>query len=372
MPRPSPLRALPVLLGLALFGCAEPDPAGLQIQNPQDPARPGFHQFGEVAYGEPLERSVLLANREGAPLRIRAVLPGCGCAAPALRFTDAAGEEQLRRMHPGVEPVLLPRGTTAELLLDIDTAGVPTINRPYLITVRIDTDSEVHPYLTLELALKVVRPFTVLPLVLDMKDVPRSAGGEGSVEIVSADDDGRRIAGIASSSPELEARLERIEGLQTELWRLVARLPGPRSPGPYRGEIALDTTGPFGEGEGPPLRIPVRAAVGEDVSVSPSQMLFGTVEVGAERAIEARLWARVPGQRVRILAAELEGDHGDLLAFDFQPVLPDPVGRSDRWVLRMRTGGDLPAGTFRGTVVLSTDDPQLGEIRVPYGGVVRP
>ena len=133
----------------------------------------------------------------------------------------------------------------------------------------------------------------------------------------------------------------------------------------------MTTTNPDGQGDGAPFTVPILAQISQDVIVSPGVLQLSNVEPAKGATLHAELLALVPGAKLKVLAARLEGDASEDLELIVTPVAPDEDGRAQRHQIAFKSKPSLKAAHFRGTAVFETDDPQMPRISVPYAGSSR-
>ncbi len=356
-----------------------PDPApsrpvgtgGLVIRN-GDSARPFFHDFGSVPYGERLRHVYVLENTEGRPLVIQDMLPSCGCTTPRVSYVGADGERVYGSTQRGAEVITLPAGAELEIEVAIDTTLVETPNLDKLSQVRVRSDSATNPYLTLELHLKVIKAFRAAPAKLEFGLVPQSAGKNARTDVSTCvKGDRSRILGIEAVEGTFTAEVQESSVNGETVWIVTASAPPGLPIGPQKGQILLRTTGPDGTGTGPAFHVPILAQISPDVSIAPGvlQLQVADRERGAE--LHAELRALVPGARFAIRAARLEGEATTGLELEARPLDADEDGRATSFDVVLRAKPGLPAGNFHGLAVFETDSAETPRVTAPFAGAVR-
>lgn len=392
---PRPPLAAALWIALLFPGCgpeAEPLPPApapaegalgqgvLETVDPQDPERPLFHDFGELDYGTEVQWSCRMRNTGAEPLRVLSITPACGCTrVVSMTVMDEAGES-LQRVQAFDAPELcsVPPGAALELRIDLLTKHSKP-NQHKLALVRLRTDSEVSPFQTFELHFLPTKPFIVAPDSLVMQRVPVSHGAEAKcrVQVVKPGLPGQ-VHRIVSAPEGIEARLEARPFAGETVWTVFATVP-PLSPmGVLRGDIVLAVSDEHGQGDDRRVTIPVLAYVGPDAFLDPGMFTFGAVPQGEERLLRAELIGLVPGAKLRVTDARVENPGAEALTVSCAAVDPDAEGRSQRWTVDLRLGGDHPAGYVQGEVVLTLDEPLGGgqgdlgdELRARISGLVR-
>lgn len=369
------LPALALLLAslVSLAGCRRGPGRGIVVLHPPDPARPTYHDFGTVSYGEMLEHVFQLANTGPDPVTFLSWQGACSCTSVRDLWYERPGAEPVHAdLESGGDLLELPGDAPARLKIRLDTTKV-TPNADKLAILRVRTDSPATPFLTFELHVRAQRLFRLQPASLRLGEVPTSHGGAGVARLLTAERDSpARVLGIARQGERVHARLEETPTGDETLWSVHIEVPPLTPLGVVRDRVVLETTGADGTGSGPPLEIEVWAEVVEDVRFQPRQIRLGTVEGGEQRtAFEGRLEALVPGQRVRVVEASVEGSLAGHVTVTAEPLAPDAVGRSPEWTIRLSAGEPLPAGPITADLHLVLDDEQVPEVRVPIVGQVR-
>jgi hypothetical protein len=342
------------------------DAAGLALIEPDHPAHPGWVDLGNIPLGEIREQSIPLRNLENRPVTIRSIRAGCSCTIPSIRYEDAEGALVTGDPSGPGDVITLPALTEAELVLRVDSRRAPVRNKPKLITIRIVTDSEVEPYLTVEARLFVEAAFRTAPDAIDLGRVPINGGGDGATRVFTADASGRQVAGVASVPDGLEAVVTESYQLGVTAWNLEVRAVPPVKAGYAVHQVLLATTGPEGEGEGEPFAVEVRVNGVPDLEVRPTRLLLRPPGAGELARAEVQLFSHLPGQRMRVLDAELEGPFADELLIELRADHPDDDGRSSTWTVVLSAPRDLGPDPIAGTLTLTLDDPQHPELVVPY------
>lgn len=381
-----PFRTLPLRpwsLLLALAGCgraAGPGPTdggqGLVLLSYEGPLAPGvekrdprleFHDFGRVPDGDTVVRVFRMRNSDPHPVAIQRVDPGCGCTVADLRVVRADGTiEQGEPIRSKAETLLsVGPGEVAELELRISTREIATKNNHKLITIRVLTDSPARHFLTLEVHIFVVRPFTVVPGTLALGRVPESGGGRAKVEIVQAGHLGYELKEVLPPPAGVFATLTHEIRQGVPLWTLEAGLEAPLARGPRTATLRIATEERPGV-PGRELEVPLTASVVGDLASEPERLVFA-----APRDLTARgnceLHSLLAGQRLRVTGIELPEAQREHLSARFEPVDPDDGGTSLQWRIVLETHPPLPATEMlAGKMLVRLDDPQHPSHELEY------
>jgi hypothetical protein len=373
-PDPSFRSVLGLALGLVLAcaACGEaqapqdPTPTSgasasraVEVLDPQVPDAPFEIDMGHLPYGEVARHTVHMRNASDRPLVVRSVRPGCSCTTPVLAYVDPASGKEVRANARGRgDLITIPPGLPFEMQLAVDSTVAPAKNQHKIVVVRMTTDSEVEPYLTFNLRVFIESHFQPSPAVLDLREVSVHGGGAGTLTLASDGNEGRRVLEVQSSPRDLLIGLsERSEGA-ANLWDLRVQVLPPVAVGPQDWTVELATSGPNGEGEGPPLRVSVRAEGVPDISVEPAIVLLDATPVGQPAANQARLITRLAGQRLLVRSARIEGDLAGVFEVEATPQRPDDDGRSPLWTLRLIARAEQGATPASGRLIVELDDPE--------------
>jgi hypothetical protein len=328
--------------------------------------RPNFHDFGSVADGEKPSYVFRMRNTDPNPLAIKRVNPSCGCTVPSVRYLADDGQyvRGLARTIGDKPLLVVPPDAVLEIELRVDSNEIKTKNADKLLTVTISTDSPNGYYINLEAHILVETPFNVVPSSMRMGRIPRSAGGEASVEIVPAKGFHRRVTEILQLPDDLQAEITYTDMLGIDKWTLTARFYGPLDPGRHACEILVGTETEDGE-PSPPIRVNVLATVVEDMQFDPGRFVFRAAE--GER-FTVRLRTLLEGHRFAILEAEVPAEHAQALSVHFEKEGAGSDGRAATWLLTLAfrksdTDWDYP---LRGEVRIGLDDPQHEELHLGY------
>lgn len=345
---------------------------GLKIVNPQNRDRDYDWDLGRVPYGEVAECTVKLQNQSTRPIKILQVTAGCSCTVPSISYTAANGEVVKGHMFEPDGPVLeLPPKAIADLHLRVDTRIVPARNTPKRVIVVIRTDSPATPFPQLEVHLVVELPWQVVPAVVQLGEVPVNVGAAGSADVVCISQHGEQILGILTAPKEFDCELSQLPNAPGVGWKLSFRWQPPVRLGTVNATVVLLTSGPGGQGEGRPLDVQIAGIGVPDLGTTPTSLVFGGPSGENADVAAVEVFTRVPGQRLLVREARIEGDEKASLSAVVTPLEPDELGRSVRWRVELHCDRSLGAKAFGGALVLVLDDPTTPELSVPYMSAAR-
>ena len=334
----------------------------LETIDPQDPARPRFHDFGELIYGDRLTRPVRFRNSGEGPLKILNAQAACGCTrlAGMTIHPNGGGPPREIRSFRGDVIATVPPGAELEVSIEVITAFTAP-NQRKLALFRMTTDSDLEPYITLELGFLPTRPFMFAPTEARLLNTPTSHGGEARVKIiVDRKETLARILGVISSPEGLVVDLV-TESFGGEFVWYVDVSVDPLSPlGVTRGDVVLRTTDRDGEGDEGRLKVPVIAQVVPDVVLAKPLITLGAVRSSEGALFESELNALVPGAKLKVLETRVESAAPVPLEIVTTPIQPDADGRAAAWSVRITMLPGASPGFVSGNVVFVLDEPVGG------------
>ncbi len=342
-------------------------PKGFVFVNADAP-RPYFHDFGDRLWGQTIEHTFQLVNREGRAIVVQDLLPDCGCTIPRAAWVGTDGVRVEGPLLPQGMDMHVPDGATLEVSITIDTTRVERPNQHKLAQVRLRCDSAETPYLTFELHVLVKRAFRATPGEAILSDIPHTAGKSVrvsvSTEIAGAP---ARIRAIEAVDGPFTASLTENQVNGETLWVLIVEAAPGLTHGAHTGKVRLGTTLDDGTGLGPAFEVMIRGQVVADCIIEPRVLAIS--RNGAP--LLATLVALAPGAKVGVRNVRLEGGATEFLRATFSPIDPDDAGRAARWRIEVKPLPDLPAQAFSGRLIAELDDPLLPRIEVPYAAPPR-
>jgi len=342
-------------------------PQGFVYVNADAP-RPYFHDFGERFWGQTIEHTFQLVNREGRAIVVQDLLPDCGCTIPRTSWVGQDGVRVEGPMLPQNMDLHVPDGAMLEVSITIDTTRVERPNQHKLAQVRLRCDSAETPYLTFELHVLVKRAFRAMPAEAILSDIPHTAGKSVrvnvSTEIAGAK---ARIRSVEEVTGPFTATLSESQVNGETLWVLVVEAPPGLTHGPHTGKVQLGTTLDDGTGMGHSFEVTIRGQVVDDCIIEPR--VLAIPRTGA--AVQAMLIALAPGAKVGVKNVRLEGGATDSLRATFSPIDADAEGRAARWKIEVEPLPNVPPQAFSGRLIAELDDPLLPRIEVPYAAPPR-
>jgi hypothetical protein len=370
-----PGRAPMALMALAVLGGCDSQPQlGLVAQNPVDPARPYFHDFGTLEFGQEVERTFTFRNTDPVPVTVLSLHPACTCTRVRSMSTlppdggpAVKGDLEMLENIIRVEP-----GGTLDMVVVVNTKSIRP-NSDSLNILRMRTDSKITPFMTFELHVLAEKLFTLSPAELRLGDVPLSHGGSKRISILTGyPNSPAEVVAIMETTGGIEATLQPTLAVSEVRWDLTATLPPLTRLGARHETILLSTTDDAGVGDAGRLLVHVWARVVPDVVIRADPIHFGLVSAAEGGQAQAELQALVPGARVRILQARFEGPGLEPLRCEFTPLgYVDSEGRCELWSLQLLAPAGMPPGRFRGTLECLLDDEASPRVSAALQGIVR-
>jgi hypothetical protein len=342
------------------------DPGGLVVVDPPNPAYPVDIGLGDLDYGETVEHVVKLRNLEDRPLTIKRVTPSCSCTVSTIATTAPDGTRTVGNPRREGDLLVLPPGSICELTASVNTRLSPSRNTAKRVLVRIESDSETNPFLTLEIHFTVVFPFQITPAIIDLGHVAMHGGGSGSTDIVPIGDTGDRVLGVLDCPPELDCDLVPVNRLGEDIWSLHVRWLPPLAPGHAKRLVKLQTSGPDGRGEGRPLEIQVRVTGVPDVSASPTRLVFPPAGDARPNLALVEVATKLPGQKLKVRATEILGSAAAALKVLCEPIAPDQHGRAGRLEVQLYLEPTEAPEAFSGVVRLEFEGDELEPLEIQY------
>src|SRR5690606_19381957 len=121
----------------------------------------------------------------------------------------------------------------------------------------------------------------------------------------------------------LAAEIDAHESFGQPVWDLRIELPPGLPKGPYQGEVRLEVVEEGAEaeaGSGPrEVLVPVRGRIVDDIIPRPALLSLGVLTPGETPRGEARVVSLVPGRRIVVHDARVEGVESDALRVELEP-----------------------------------------------------
>ena len=116
------------------------------------------------------------------------------------------------------------------------------------------------------------------------------------------------------------------------------------------------------------LALKVQSSVTSDISLDPARVILRDFQSDGLASESVTLVCNVPGQRVKVLSAEVEGSVKDFIDVEWSPIDGDE-NASTRWTVRVSAKPGIQQERFSGAITLKLDDPQTPELKLTYAGI---
>ena len=218
------------------------------------------HDFGTVARGSKLRHKFMLVNRSNQDIQILDWRTKCGCTEVKVGAKD------------------IPPGTQTSIEAVLDTTRFQGY-KPSGLTLVLSKPSYVEVDLNLSCFIRA--DITITPGAADFGTLARGSTPSVALQLTYAGGTPNwGIFGMNTKTDFMEAKIERqASGAGGQVgYLLTATLKPNLPPGFFKDEITLKTNDP----SSPTLPIAVVANVQSAVTVSPSNLVLGTVKAGSE------------------------------------------------------------------------------------------
>jgi hypothetical protein len=187
---------------------------------------------------------------------------------------------------------------------------------------------------------------------------------EQSIELVNHEPAPLEIRSVSHPRDRFATRIEPIE--PGRRYRLTLTLDGTGAGGRSADQIIVTTSSQ----STPVLTILANTFVRERVYTFPDAVDFGTLPLGAVETNPALL-ARF-AQTLMIYRKEPDFDVAMMSDIDLLDVRASRGPRGDRWQATVTLSRDkLRPGPFRGTIIITTNDPEFPRLTVPVTGLLQ-
>ncbi|MDC1198783.1 DUF1573 domain-containing protein [bacterium] len=331
------LRALilTAFYALALAPAAEAQSPAASVKNTE-------RDFGEIRQGDVLTEQFEIRNTGDAPLLMTGL--------------DFSAYGMNARVRQEIAP-----GESASLELTWDTSRYVG---EAVGQARLSTNDRARPEIILTLSGVLIPPIEVSPFPAFYLSQFAGESIERSVTIRNHQDHPVAITGIEGESPRFASRIEIVEpGREYRLHVEVS----PETPiGRWRDRLRVLTD----DKKRDKIGVEVNILVKPDIALSAEALDFGRIDISDLRAepTRAELLTETLLIERRQGPMKLTALRSDLPFLDARQT---PAGPSQRFRIDIAPiAAAMEAGTFEGTLRISTDDPEFPEIAIPVRAVV--
>lgn len=293
------------------------------------------HDFGEVLQGTVVRHAFVLRNDQAVPARIAGIQASEGLAMSAVPVTVPAGGE--RTLPVTLETGHISGPVSASLAVALEGGGRQLF----------------------ELVGRVVPPMEVRPRPAFFVSTQKGQARQATLELINHEAEPVALT-LPAQPAHARYRLTLAEVEPGRRFRLTLAVHEDAPPGRLSEFIALASTSAIK----PKVPLGVNVQVRERVYTFPDVVDFGTVRVSDLQARNAAntqtlMVYQASGRGFRATPA-LEGLAADLAA--------EPGPQGDRVQVTLSLPPDAGPGPLRGTLVLTTNDPEFAQLRVPVTG----
>ncbi len=297
------------------------------------------HDVGVVVQGEQLEHEFSIHNDRSVDLHVDRVVVSYASTVVSIDSVLPAGGDARLRIKTNTAEL---RGTLQE-------------------TARIYfTDPGVDP-MWVALEGRIVLPVEIAPRDRVYFFTVKGEGPEREIRVINHQDRPLEILDVASSNPLFKVELREVE--RRSQFKLDVRLDSAAPVGRHESTITVTTDSP----DYPSLDIKALAMVEDIVSTSLSRVAFPKVQFDAlDNEVIARkviLVKKHRGQGFEVLRASTD------VPFLSVNITPDKTGEGFLVYVKIEQRR-ATRGTFEGTLVIETNDPDFPEFRLPITGTI--
>jgi hypothetical protein len=299
-------------------------------------------QFQDIMRGDLISESFVIKNAGDLALNIEGI--------------EMSHTGMKIRVKSKVEP-----GASVEAIIEWDTqgfAGEVEGNATVL------TNDPLQPRLNLTLKGRIIPPIEVLPRPAFY--LSQFQGEHSATEFTIRNNQEKRIK-ILRLEPlgeHFEASIEALE--EGKLWSLIVKIPAATPPGRFREALKIHTD----DEQNPAIHVEVNVLVKPDIFISPDAVDFGRISQARIKSnpqvLEFLAQTIVVNRREG--AMSINAKKSDI---PFIQVEQEPEGRSTAFALDVKLDPALlQHGPFEGQIIISTDDPEFPELKIPVTGEV--
>ena len=259
-------------------------------------------------------------------------------------------------------PASVPAGGEGLLKFSLDTAQVGNFYEGVIV---VTTDDPAQPEIQLQFDGNIISTVEVSPMPAFYISSQRGEAKEATVEIISHEQDPLRIEKIESPSKLFTVDVQTVE--EGKRYSVVLRM-SPTAPLGKNNEVIKVHTSSV---RSPVIQIGAHTFVRDRVYTFPQTVDFGQIRLNELRtAKETPDWAV---QRLMVYESDRTGDFEVQLSSDlgFVKTMTQRAPTGDRYQVFISLDADkLKAGTFKGTLQISTNDSLVKKLAVPISGTV--
>jgi len=295
--------------------------------------------FGKVEQGDQVNHLFRFTNQGGRDLRIESVKTSCGCTAAVISAEVTA---------PGSEGTIRATFDTSKFFGE------------KVKQITVHSNDPLQPVVTLTLQGEILVEVEVEPAQLYLGKVRRGASVTHTIELLYDASKPIAITNVTTDSPLVSVQTEELEKQGKKGKKLLVILKKDAPLGRVSTEINVTTTSQ----KRPSLSIPVFGQIEGDLVVVPSQVSFGVVRKGDNKANDLSIKSRATNP---IHLVKTQSSTPNVLAE------VATVKDGEEYRLTLKVNPESTPGQIKGEVQVFTDHPTEKVLTIPvYGMLVDP
>jgi len=317
------------------------------------------YKFGVMAQETDGKHGWTFKNTGLGTLELRNLGTDCSCTIAQLGKPVDEGRSTMLPVKPGSsEPIEL-------------TWKTRKFDGHYRKTARIGTNDPKRPEITLAVEGEVYPAVTLYPpdSSVDFLTVSNDEDHGRNIAMFSKDKPDLKITRLISSNPTLLSVDSRPLGPEEAKQLKVAagyaielKLRKSTNLGAFAEEVVVETDHP----KMPRLSLKVRGKVAGSVSMIPEKVVLRGVNSSNGGSQDVTIWVRGRTSATFSVARKPEG-----IDVAVEPIKMAPGGTGSKYKMTVKVMPGAPAGEIDGEVVLKTDVPMAGEVRLPLDILVQ-
>lgn len=290
------------------------------------------HDFGVVAAGAKVEYKFYIENKWVEDVHIASVKSSCGCTSPKI-------DKQLLKSWEKAELTAVVNTDTRQFWGRKDATITVTFDAPLPAEVQI----HVHTYIR--------RDVVVQPGMVQFGTVDQGSPVEKKVSVSYAGRSDWRIERVESANPFLEGKVNEVSRTgKIVKYELLVTLKGDAPAGYIKDQLILITND--ADLQSTKVPVPVEGLVTQSLTVSPSTLFMGVVEIGKSTTKPLVISAKAPFKIISVKSSDPR----------FQCKIPEGSVRAHR--LPVTFNAQDASGMVSGKIHIETDFPNAKPLDV--------
>ena len=299
-------------------------------------------QFQDIMRGDLISESFVIKNAGDSALNIE----GIEMSHPGMKI----------RVKQAVKP-----GESVEAVIEWDTQGIAGDMEGVAVIL---TNDPLQPRVNLTLKGRIIPPIQVLPRPVFY--LSQFQGEQSTTEFTIQNNQEKTLSikRLELLGDHFEARVETQD--VGKKWSLIVTIPASTPSGRFREALKIHTD----DDQNPSVYVQVNVLVKPDIFVDPDAVDFGRISRARIKSnpqvLEFLAQTIVINRRKG--AMSINAKKSDI---PFIQVEQEPEGRSTAFALDVKLDPALlQHGPFEGQVIISTDDPEFPELKIPITGEI--